>query len=190
MLVLPPPAAAGTAAAGACAAAGHKPDPKPRKGSNDRPGRTLYRRLLICAAAAWRGSISLAPGPDPGGPARLPGAGPGARGRTARARHGLGRPGRLGPGRLTRSYPHLGGTALASLVICLVAYGLALRWPPLSRKPYWARQAALAVVHYLLVSLCARFAAGPPPWGWGWLWCCCSSAWASLAFPRTRLHRK
>lgn len=91
-----------------------------------------------------------------------------------------------------RTYPHLGGTALANMIMCLVAYGLALRWPPHTRKPYWGRQAALALVHYLLVNLTVRFAAGPHPWGWGWLWVLVFiPAWASLAFKlHPPLHRK
>jgi hypothetical protein len=85
-----------------------------------------------------------------------------------------------------RSYPHLGGTPLANMLICLLAYGLLLRWPPHERKPFWARQGALLAVHTLLVHALVRYAAGPHAWGWGWLWSLLFlPLWATLAL---RLH--
>ena len=85
-----------------------------------------------------------------------------------------------------RVYPHLGGTPLADMLTCLLAYWLLLQWPPHSRKPYWGRQAALVFLHFLLVNLAVRFAAGPHTWGYGWLWSLVTvPLWASLAL---RLH--
>ena len=52
-----------------------------------------------------------------------------------------------------RLYPHLGGTAFGNMLACLLAYALLLRWPPHTLKPYWGRQAALVVIHTLLVYL-------------------------------------
>jgi hypothetical protein len=91
-----------------------------------------------------------------------------------------------------RLYPHLGGTPLADLLICLLAYALALRWPPLTLKPYWGRQAVLTVVHFLLVNACVAFAAGFHPWGTGWLWSLLlTPAWATVALRlHPPLHRK
>ena len=85
-----------------------------------------------------------------------------------------------------RLYPHLGGTALGNMVACTLAYGLLLRWPPSSLKPFWGRQAALVLIHGLMVHLAVRFAAGPHAWGTGWLWALALVPfWATLAL---RLH--
>jgi hypothetical protein len=85
-----------------------------------------------------------------------------------------------------RVYPHLGGTPLANMLMCLVGYWLLIQWPPHSRKPYWGRMATLVVVHYLLVNLLVRFAAGPHTWGFSWIWALAGiPLWASLAL---RLH--
>jgi hypothetical protein len=85
-----------------------------------------------------------------------------------------------------RVYPHLGGTAFANMLVCLLALGLLLRWPPHERQPYWGRQAALVVVHTLTVHLAVRFTAGPHLWGLGWLWSLLLvPVWATLAL---RLH--
>jgi hypothetical protein len=91
-----------------------------------------------------------------------------------------------------RLYPHLGGTAFGNMLACLLAFSLLLRWPPHSLKPYWGRQAALVVLHTLLVHLSVRFAAGPHAWGTGWLWSLLLiPAWATLALRlHPPLHRK
>jgi len=89
-------------------------------------------------------------------------------------------------------YPHLGGTAFGDMLACVLAYNLALRWPPHALKPYWGRQAALVVVHTLLVQLSVSFAAGAHTWGTGWLWSLLLiPAWATLALRlHPPLHRK
>ena len=85
-----------------------------------------------------------------------------------------------------RLYPHLGGTALGNMVACSLAYGLLLRWPPSSLKPYWGRQACLVIIHALLVHLAVRVAAGAHAWGTGWLWSLLFvPIWATVAL---RLH--
>lgn len=85
-----------------------------------------------------------------------------------------------------RIYPHLGGTPLANMLMCLLAYWLVLQWPPHSRNPFWGRCAALAALHWLLANLLVRFAAGPHPWGYGWIWAVAAvPLWATLAL---RLH--
>ena len=91
-----------------------------------------------------------------------------------------------------RMYPHLGGTPLANMVVCGIAYGLLLRWPPHSPKPYWGRQAALVIIHSLLVHLAVRVAAGAHPWGTGWLWSLLLVPfWASFALRlNAPIHRR
>ena len=91
-----------------------------------------------------------------------------------------------------RLYPHLGGTAFGNMLTCLLAFSLLLRWPPHSLKPYWGRQAALVIVHALLIHGSVRFAAGPHAWGTGWLWSLLLiPAWATLALRlHPPLHRK
>ena len=85
-----------------------------------------------------------------------------------------------------RMYPVMGGTALGNMLVCLLAYGLLLRWPPHTTKPYWGRQAALVIVHTLLVHIAVRVASGPHSWGTGWLWSLLLvPVWATLAL---RLH--
>ena len=85
-----------------------------------------------------------------------------------------------------RMYPHMGGTALGNMLACLVAYGLLLRWPPHTTKPYWGRQASLVILHTLAVHTAVRMAAGPHAWGTGWLWSLLLiPVWATLAL---RLH--
>lgn len=89
-------------------------------------------------------------------------------------------------------YPHLGGTALANMLVCLLAFGLLLRWPPHTRNPYWGRQAALVLLHTLLVHSAVRLAAGPHLWGTGWLWSLILIPfWATVALRlHPPLHRK
>jgi len=91
-----------------------------------------------------------------------------------------------------RLYPHLGGTAFANMLACLLAFSLLLRWPPHSLKPYWGRQAALVLIHTLLVQASVSFAAGLHAWGTGWLWSLVLiPAWATLALRlHPPLHRK
>lgn len=91
-----------------------------------------------------------------------------------------------------RLYPHLGGTAFGNMLACLLAYALALRWPPHTLKPYWARQAALTLIHTLLVHVSVTFAAGFHAWGTGWLWSLLlTPVWATVALRlHPPLHRK
>jgi hypothetical protein len=91
-----------------------------------------------------------------------------------------------------RIYPHMGGTALANMLVALLGYLLLLQWPPHSRNPFWGRMAAQAMVHYLLVNILVRFAAGPHVWGYGWLWAILSiPLWATLALRlQTPIHRR
>lgn len=91
-----------------------------------------------------------------------------------------------------RLYPHLGGTAFGDMLACLLAFSLVLRWPPHTLKPYWGRQAALVIIHTLLVQLSVSFAAGSHVWGYGWLWSLLLvPAWATLALRlQPPLHRK
>jgi hypothetical protein len=91
-----------------------------------------------------------------------------------------------------RLYPHLGGTAFGNMLACMLAYGLALRWPPLALKPYWGRQAVLVIIHVLLVHAAVAFAAGFHAWGTGWLWSLLlTPAWATVALRlHPPLHRK
>nr|WP_320132422.1 hypothetical protein [uncultured Holophaga sp.] len=69
-----------------------------------------------------------------------------------------------------RMYPHLGGTALANLIVCLLAHWHFRNRPPDTRIPYWGQLALFQVGLLLLTHLCVRIAAGPHPWGWSWLW--------------------
>jgi len=91
-----------------------------------------------------------------------------------------------------RVYPHLGGTALADMAACLLAYWLVLQWPPHSRNPFWGRMAALVLVHYLMVNILVRFAAGPHVWGYGWIWALAAiPLWATLALKlHPPIHRR
>ncbi len=86
-----------------------------------------------------------------------------------------------------RAYPHLGGTALGNLTVTLLAVWVLAQWPPSQRKAFWARLAALAVVHALLVHLAVRLACGPHSWGSGWLWTLLTvPLWGTVAF---KLHQ-
>jgi len=91
-----------------------------------------------------------------------------------------------------RIYPHLGGTALGNMAACLLAYWLLLQWPPHERKAYWGRQAAMVVIHFFLVNLAVRFAAGSHSWGLAWIPALAAiPLWATLAFKlHPPLHRK
>lgn len=87
-----------------------------------------------------------------------------------------------------RAYPQMGGTALANMAMTLVAHTMLIQWPPQHAKALWGRLAGLTLVHFLLVHLCVRLAAGPHAWGWSaGLWSLLTvPLWAGLAF---RLHR-
>ena len=91
-----------------------------------------------------------------------------------------------------RQVPHMGGTALGNMIVCMIAYWLLVQWPPHSRKPYWGRMAALVVVHFLVVNLATRFAAGPHTWGLAWLPSLAAvPLWATLALNlHLPLHRR
>lgn len=82
-----------------------------------------------------------------------------------------------------RLYPHMGGTALANITLCVAAHWALRQWPPRDVKPFLGRLGILAVLHMLLVHGTVRFVAGPQPWGWGWLWTLLSlPLWGVLAF--------
>lgn len=82
-----------------------------------------------------------------------------------------------------RMYPHLGGTALANMIVCLLAAWTLVQWPPRSSKPYWARMGAFAVLHILLIRGLVLFAAGAYTWGSGPIWTLLLvPLWASVAF--------
>ena len=86
-----------------------------------------------------------------------------------------------------RTYPHLGGTALANIIVALVAGWALIQWPPTHRRNFWFRLAALSALHSLLIHLAVRIACGPHPWGWGWLWTLLATPlWGTVAF---RLHQ-
>lgn len=86
-----------------------------------------------------------------------------------------------------RVYPHLGGTALANMTICLFIRWTLAQWPARERNPYWGRMAVMVVLHALLVHGLVRLAAGPHAWGYGILWALASvPLWATLSF---RIHR-
>lgn len=82
-----------------------------------------------------------------------------------------------------RLYPHLGGTALANMIVCLLMSWTLRQWPPRSAKPYWVRLAAFAVLHLLLVHSLVFFAAGSHAWGSGPLWTLLLvPLWATVSF--------
>lgn len=91
-----------------------------------------------------------------------------------------------------RVYPQYGGTALANMILTLVAHGMLIQWPPQGARALWGRMAGLVAVHTVLVHLCVLIAAGRHAWGWHWVWSLASVPfWASLAFKLHRpLHRK
>jgi len=69
-----------------------------------------------------------------------------------------------------RMYPHMGGTALANMVLCLIAQWHFRNRPPEHRNSHWGQMAAFTLALALLVHALVRYAAGPHAWGWGWLW--------------------
>jgi hypothetical protein len=82
-----------------------------------------------------------------------------------------------------RMYPHMGGTALANMIVCLLVGWTLIQWPPQSSKPYWIRMAAFAVLHILLVRGFVLLAAGSHNWGTGPLWTLLLvPLWATVAF--------
>lgn len=86
-----------------------------------------------------------------------------------------------------RTYPVLGGTPLADMLVGLVGAGIIRRWPPEQPKLFWLRSAGLALLQAGLVHACVRIAAGPHAWGLGWVGALAGvPLWASLAF---RVHR-
>lgn len=91
-----------------------------------------------------------------------------------------------------RVYPQYGGTALANMVMTLIAHGMLIQWPPQGARALWGRMAGLVLGHALLLHLCILLAAGRHTWGWDWIWSLASvPLWASLAFKLHRpLHRK
>lgn len=86
-----------------------------------------------------------------------------------------------------RVYPHLGGTALANMTLCLFIRWTLVQWPPRERNPFWGRMAAMLVLHALLVHGAVRLAAGPHAWDPGTVWALVSVPfWGTLIF---RIHR-
>lgn len=82
-----------------------------------------------------------------------------------------------------RMYPHMGGTALANMIVCLLVGWTFIQWPPRSSKPYWGRLAAFAVLHILLVHAMVLIAAGSHVWGSGPIWTLLAvPAWAAVSF--------
>lgn len=82
-----------------------------------------------------------------------------------------------------RMYPHMGGTALANMIVCLLVAWTLIQWPPRSTKPYWARMGAFAVLHILLVRWMVLLAAGSHDWGTGPIWTLLLiPVWATVAF--------
>ncbi|MBP1625539.1 MAG: hypothetical protein H6Q00_14 [Holophagaceae bacterium] len=85
-----------------------------------------------------------------------------------------------------RMYPHLGGTALANMTLCLLAQWHFRNRPPDSRTAYWGQLAAFSLGHFVLIHLLVRLAAGPHAWGWGWLWTLVTiPVWGTLSL---RMH--
>jgi hypothetical protein len=82
-----------------------------------------------------------------------------------------------------RMYPHLGGTALANIVVCLLVAWTLIQWPPRASRPFWARLGAFAVLHMLLVHWMVLIAAGSHAWGTGPIWTLLTvPLWAAVAF--------
>ncbi len=82
-----------------------------------------------------------------------------------------------------RLYPHLGGTALANMIVCLLVTWTLNRWPPRETRFYWGRMAVFTILHTALVHLTVRVAAGPHPWDSGAFWALVLlPVWATLAF--------
>jgi hypothetical protein len=82
-----------------------------------------------------------------------------------------------------RMYPHMGGTPLANMIVCLLVGWTLMQWPPQSAKPYWVRLGAFAVLHMLLAHGLVFVAAGSHAWGSGPLWTVLLVPfWATAAF--------
>jgi hypothetical protein len=82
-----------------------------------------------------------------------------------------------------RMYPHMGGTALANMIVCLLVAWTLIQWPPGSAKPYWIRMGAFAGLHILLVRGIVLLAAGAYTWGSGPIWTLLLvPLWATIAF--------
>ena len=82
-----------------------------------------------------------------------------------------------------RMYPHMGGTALANMLVCLLVAWTLIQWPPRSSRHYWARMGAFAVLHILLVRGLVFLAAGAHVWGTGPVWTLLLvPLWASVSF--------
>ena len=85
-----------------------------------------------------------------------------------------------------RMYPHMGGTALANMIVCLLAGWSLVQWPPSSSRHYWIRLGAFTVLHYLLVHATVLVAAGVHTWGAEQAWALVLlPLWGTVAF---RLH--
>lgn len=85
-----------------------------------------------------------------------------------------------------RMYPQMGGTALANMVLCVLAQWHFKNRPPDHKSSYWGQLAAFYLGHTLLAHFLVRIASGPHPWGWAWLWGLVTiPAWGTLAL---RLH--
>jgi hypothetical protein len=69
-----------------------------------------------------------------------------------------------------RMYPHMGGTALANMIVCLLVHWTLVQWPPRERYAFWGRLGAFAVLHLLLVHGAVLVAAGAHAWGTGPIW--------------------
>lgn len=90
-----------------------------------------------------------------------------------------------------RMYPHMGGTALANMIVCLIAAWTLVQWPPLSSRHYWLRLAAFTVVHYFLVHGLVLVAAGIHTWGLDQAWALATvPLWGTLAFKLHLPHRR
>lgn len=90
-----------------------------------------------------------------------------------------------------RMYPHMGGTALANMIVCLLAAWTLTQWPPSSPKPYWVRMGAFTVVHILLVRGMVLLAAGAYVWGSGPIWTLVLvPLWASVSFKLYLPHHR
>lgn len=88
-----------------------------------------------------------------------------------------------------RMYPHMGGTALANMIVCLLVAWTLIQWPPRSVKPYWARMGAFAVLHLLLVHGAVLLAAGSHKLGPGPAWTLLSlPLWGTVAFKLYHPH--
>ena len=90
-----------------------------------------------------------------------------------------------------RMYPHLGGTALANMIVCLLVAWTLSQWPPRSSKHYWARMGGFAGLHILLVRGLVLLAAGASAWGTGPIWTLLFvPLWATFAFKLYHPHHR